>query len=532
MARASAWLGADSALTAAARSWPDRTAIICPPGRLTYRDLDCQASSCAAALRGIAGPGGVVAVFSVLHPDFAVGYYAAIRAGLTVTPLNPFARPEVISRNLAACQASVALVSATAADQVSGLRGVLPALREVIGIGAPDPAGPDLPGLTELAGGASAGRQADPEPAPVACILFTSGTTGEPKAVPLTHRNLAANAVQAMVAHQLGPDSITLNHLPTYHPMHLAPAVQAGAMQVLCVDPDPLAAAAMAAEHGATHFYSLPVRLGQLARDPRLAQARMPAARVILSGGSALPLGTAATLSQHLGIPVVQGYGLAEASPLTHSGGPVASRLGSVGRPVIGTECQITDPATGAVLGCGQAGEIQVRGPQVMSGYLAGDGPSGPPVVSPDGWLPTGDVGRVDADGYLFLIDRLKDTFKCGNWLVSPSEVERWLSAAAAIAECAVLGQPDDLHGEVAAAFIVADGPADPAVVAAAVVAANSRAPEHERIRRATLVSSLPRSPAGKIDRRLLSRDLAAGAGIPVPLDLPPADPAAEPRPT
>jgi long-chain acyl-CoA synthetase len=511
---------ADVALDRAALVWPGSPAIVSPAGRLTFGELSRRVNQCATALLRAAGTGEVVAVSSVLHPDFAVAYYGAIRAGMVVAPLNPFTRPEALARNLTVCNARVALVDTTMAGTLLRLAESMPALPELVLIG-PGSAGQhgirpleDL--LHEQGGPPAPGRE--PGASEVACILFTSGTTGQPKAVPLTHRNLAANAVQVAHAHGLRHDSRVVNHLPTFHPMHMSASIEAGAVQVLCTDPDPLAAVGVANEHQATHYYSLPVRLGQLARDPRLPDARLDTVRVILSGGSALPPGTGAVLGRHFGIPVVQGYGLAEASPLTHSDGLTAPRPGSVGRPVIGTECRIVDIESRAVVGCGQLGEVEVRGPQVMSGYLESVQPdSAPSPIGPGGWLSTADVGRVDADGYLFIVDRLKDTFKCDNWLVSPSQVEQGLAVQEAVRDCAVVDLPDELHGSVAAAVIVAKDATDLAGTAAAVADANLRAPDYERIRHAVLTDSIPRSPTGKVERRTL-RNLFAGDGARLPL--------------
>jgi long-chain acyl-CoA synthetase len=345
--------------------------------------------------------------------------------------------------------------------------------------GAPEPA---------TAPGPAGGRPA--------CILFTSGTTGLPKGVPLSHRNLAANAAQIVRAHRLSPNSVTVNHLPTYHLMHLNSAVWSGATQILCTDPDPVVATRTAAEAGATHYYSLPMRLARLAGDPRLRELRLETVRAILSGGSALAPAAAAALTDHFGVPVMQGYGLAETSPLTHCDQPPWPRYGSVGPPVAATECRIVDVATRAVLPPGDKGEVQVRGPQVMSGYLD---PAEPSPVDADGWLSTGDIGRIDEDGYLFLIDRLKDTFKYDDQLVAPAEIEHVVAGHPAVSECVVLDAPDPVHGAVAVAMVVlgADG------VTADDIAkyVNERVPEPQQLARVLVTRTIPRGPGGKTRR-------------------------------
>src|SRR5262249_20308968 len=233
------------------------------------------------------------------------------------------------------------------------------------------------------------------DPGATVCVHFTSGTTGPAKGVRLSHRNLTVNAAQVAGGHGLDHPSVVLNHLPTYHLMHLNSAVFAGATQVLCPGDDTAAAIEAANEHRATRFYSLPVRLLRLADDPRLPELKLATVEAVMSGGSALSPAAATTLSRHFGIPVTQGYGLAETSPLTHTDRIAAPRIGSVGTVVSGTECRIVDLDSRAVLGAGERGEVQLRGPQLMSGYLDPIQPTG---IDTDGWLSTGDVGYQDAD--------------------------------------------------------------------------------------------------------------------------------------
>ncbi|GAA0931775.1 hypothetical protein GCM10009558_108360 [Virgisporangium aurantiacum] len=245
-----------------------------------------------------------------------------------------------------------------------------------------------------------------------------------------------------------------------------------------------------------------------MAAHPRLATVAAPALRLILSGGSALAPPVARRLADHFGVPTVQGYGLAETSPLTHSDGPDAPRVGSVGPPVTDTDCRVVSVDTGSPVGTGERGEIQVRGPQVMLGYLD---PAQPTGIDADGWLSTGDVGYQDEDGYLFLVDRLKDTFKCDNYLVSPSEVERVVAAHPWVAECVVVDLPDELSGAVPAAFVVLRPDADPAAAVAELTTfVDGQVPYYQRLRHVELVDALPRSAAGKIQRRDLRTRLAA----------------------
>ncbi|MFD8492866.1 AMP-binding protein [Amycolatopsis sp. NPDC059657] len=478
----------DGLLAEAAATHPARIALVSGAERLTYAELDRRVSEVAQAI----GPGPAVAVVSVLHPDFAIAYYAAARAGRIVAVVNPLLREEDLRHVLTTSGAGLVFADTVVHDRIEGVETVL------IGGGRRE----GVRTLAELAG--------TPGPVPEvgadddACLQFTSGTTGAPKAVRLSHRNLTVNAAQIVAAHRLDAESVTVNHLPTFHPMHLNSAVRAKATQVLCTGPEPVDAVAAANEHGATHLYSLPFRLARLAADPALDGLTLRTVQRIASGGSALPVSAAARLTERFGIPVFQGYGLAETSPLTHSDDPEHPVAGSVGKPVEHTECRVVDLETREVKAPGETGEVQLRGPQVMKGYLGGPDGTG---LEPDGWLSTGDVGRIDADGRLFLVDRLKDVFKCDNFLIAPSEVEAVLNRHPLIAESVVVDLPDDFSGAVSGALLVLEPGADQAAVLAEV---NEQLPYYQRVRDAAGVSSIPRSGNGKIQRRRLRDNLIA----------------------
>jgi long-chain acyl-CoA synthetase len=460
----------------AAAATPDAVAVRSAATVLTFAELDRAVDRAAGALRRRLGPqGGTVALFADLDPAFAVAYYAAVRAGHVVAIVNPFLRPEVLRELVEAVGARLVMTPATVAELLAEETG------------APAPATAADPGA-------------------VAVVQFTSGTTKGPKPVLLTHGGLLANARQVAGAHRLGAGSVTLNHLPTYHPMHLNSAVYAGAEQVLCAAQDAAEAVRLANEHGATHYYSLPVRLAHLAADPRRPGFRLATVRCILSGGSALSPAAARTLSEHFGLPVLQGYGLAEMSPLTHCDDLERPAISSVGRPVADTQCRIVDPQTRAEVPAGAKGEIQVRGPQMMRGYLDPRADTG---IDADGWLSTGDIGHQEADGRLFVTDRLKDVFKCDGWMVAPSDIEAVLARHPDVADCCVVDAPDDARGGLPCAFVT---PSRPGLSAADVTAfVNARVHEHERLHRVIVIDRIPRSPNGKVLRRDLRDQLSQG---------------------
>ncbi|WP_202637783.1 class I adenylate-forming enzyme family protein [Bailinhaonella thermotolerans] len=504
----------DHLLAHAAEEVPDRTALRSPYGDLTFAELDEAATGCARALRAVLGGGGsVVALAMVLDPAFAVAFYGISRSGNRSALVNPLLREDGLVHVLRACAARVAIVPPEVWRRLSAVADRLPDLelavltaRDAGSEGAEAP-----PTLGELAGEAAGGPppRARADETDVACVAFTSGTTGAAKGARLTHRNLTVNAAQTVHGHRLGGTSVLFNFLPTFHLVHLNIGVLARAVHVLHPDGDVAGAVEAADAARATHFYSLPMRLARLAADPRLPGLSAPALRVILSGGSALAPDTADVLSQQFGVPVVQGYGLAETSPCTHLSDLDRPRAGSCGVPAPGTECRIVDLGDGAVVPLGVDGEVQVRGPQLMSGYLGRDLALD---VDAEGWFATGDVGRCDADGSLFLVDRIKDVFKCDNWLVSPTQIERVLLRHPDVADCAVVDLPDEFSGAVAYGVVVPRGGTADAEALMAYV--NDRSPYYEHLRHVELVDELPKTGTGKVRRQELRERLRSRGRI------------------
>ncbi|MFE1595092.1 AMP-binding protein [Nocardia sp. NPDC058705] len=498
---------ADLLLRAAARRSGDHSALVLDGDTVTYARLDAAVDRCAALLRERFGAGrAVVAIGADLHPDVVIAYHGVLRSGNLALPVVPLLREQQLQYVLEKSGARAALVGAQLYERLRRIQGGLPGLELVAVLGENSDENPvddrQVPRFADLLDAAGSGvpehRAAPDEPA---ALHFTSGTTGMPKAVVLSHRNVTVNAVQTARAHSLDRTSVTLVHFPSYHPMHMNSALAAAATQVLVPGPDPVEAIDLARAHTASHVYMLPARLAQLAAHPRLSELRLPGARMIASGGSALAPALADTLSKHFGLPVVQGYGLAETSPLTHFDRPGDHRPGSVGTPVEGTEHRVVSLDDGAVLPPGENGEIQLRGPQVMQGYL--DGEHGQP-VNADGWLATGDVGRIDSDGRLHLTDRIKDVFKCDNWLVSPTEIEVALAEDPTVADSVVIDRPHPVSGAVAHALLVLTDPGSPEEAERIIGRLNARLPYYKHVHSHEVVARLPRTPNGKIPRREL----------------------------
>ncbi|MCX4748900.1 AMP-binding protein [Kitasatospora sp. NBC_01287] len=513
---------ADVLLADSARRHPDRAALHTPAGSLSFAELEGRVDAWAGRFASGLGRRGVrIAVSSVLHQDFPVGYYAVLRSGNTVVPLNPLLPDPALRHLLAAARVAVALVGPGLADRIDRLRAELPLLEQVLVIG--EGAGGAEPAIRRIMAAAST----VPDPADLAAVTFTSGTTGPAKAVALGHRAIKACAAQFALAHRVDADSTLLAHLPIFSPLHLNAAVGAGAAQILAPGPLPGSAAEAvepADRHGATHYYALPVTLARFAADPGLGAVKFRTVRQIAAGNATLPAPVVRALTEQFGVPVFQGYGLTEAAYLLHSDGPRAPRPGSAGPVLAGTRSQVVDLVTRQPLPPGNPGELLVQGPQLMLGYL--DRPDLAPFDA-DGWFATGDVVRLDEDGYLFVLDRVADVFHRAGELVCPSELERALLAHPAVRDAAVVDGPgaEGPAGEGSAAegsdacrvpmaFVVpqesgADGP--DAALAEVLAEVNAGLPPAQRIAHAEPLAAIPRRPTnGKVDRAALRAEMRA----------------------
>lgn len=492
----------DQLLARSAAAHPDQVAIRAGEHTTTYAELDAAVTRCAKRIRELTrGERTVVAVGSLLDPDYVIAYYAAIRSGNIALPVVPLLPAVALKYMLEMSGAGVAFLSAEMRDRFSRIEAGLAKQLQVVVFGG----GELLAGAGDSDAEVAGPRPYDPdEPA---AMHFTSGTTGMPKAVMLSQRNVTANAAQVADALQIDAGSVCVISFPTYHPMHMNGTVIAAATQVLTADQDLKTAVQLAGQYRATHLFSLPAWLNRLASYAGPDDLRLDTVRFVGSGGSALSRAVAVELSGRFGVPVIQGYGLAETSPLTHLDSPQEPAPGSVGRTVADTECRIVDVERRVEVAAGEVGEIQLRGPQVMLGYV---NHSEPADIDADGWLSTADVGYIDADGRLFIVDRIKDVFKHDNEMVSPTEIESVLSAHPAVADCVVVDRPHEVHGGVAYAYVALREASGPGQLDEIVSWVNEQLPYFKHIWHAEAVPSIPRTPNGKVPRRDLRGALHA----------------------
>lgn len=492
------------------QSNPDRVVAVDGPSgaSLTGAQMERAIRELAGGLQGLGiGPGSVVALLAPNCPDYAVVFHAVALAGGTVTPINPtYTAPEVAHQLRDA--GAVLLVTVPAMLPVAQAAAENTKVTEVLVIGTAE----GLRGIDALRGLALAAQVAvDLDTHPVV-LPYSSGTTGLPKGVVLSHRNLVVNVDQVLSMLELTGADSTVAFLPFFHIYGLNvlmnPFLAAGARIVTMPRFDLEAFLTHIQTHRPRHILVAPPVAIALAKHPMVDKFDLSSIETLISAAAPLGVETAEAVGRRLGCRAVQGYGMTELSPMSHCVPPGKLRPGSVGVATPNTEWKIADPETGAALPNGQEGEVWVRGPQVMLGYL-GNPEATARSLTPDGWLRTGDLGVADEEGYLFIRDRLKELIKVKGFQVAPAEVEAELLAHPDVADAAVIGVPDDEAGEVPVAFVV-PAPGVTFDVNAVLAHLRGRLASYKVPRVVHLVEAVPKSASGKILRRVL-RDRLAG---------------------
>jgi acyl-CoA synthetase (AMP-forming)/AMP-acid ligase II len=361
--------------------------------------------------------------------------------------------------------------------------------------------------FSDLVAGAGAPPHVAIEPEDLVALPYSSGTTGLPKGVMLTHRNLVANMLQTNAAgHFRRSEDVTIAFLPFFHIYGLTViallGLESGATLVVLPKFELEPYLDLVERYRATLLHLVPPVVVALAKHPSVARRDFSSVSKLFSGAAPLSADVTEQCTRRLGCVLQQGYGLTETSPVTHVTPEDAAshKLGSIGPPVANTECRIVDPDTGRDVAEGTAAELWVRGPQVMRGYFKRPEDTRA-AIDADGWFRTGDIGRVDADGYFYIVDRLKELIKYKGMQVPPAELEAVLLSHPAVADAAVVPFADAEAGEIPRAFVVRKGAATAEELMAFV--AGQVAP-YKKVRRLEFVDAIPKSPSGKILRRLL----------------------------
>jgi len=486
---------------AAARG--DKPALIeGPTGRVvTYAELDDRIRSLAGGLaaRGV-GPGTTWALLAPNVPEYVVAFHGLALAGAVTTTLNPTYGPEEIAFQLRDSGATCIVTVSAFLETARAARAHCD-VNEIVVI--------DGEQETPFAAlfGEPMTRQATVDLDDVVVLPYSSGTTGFPKGVMLTHRNLVANLEQFFGHSAYGDDEVIYAVLPFFHIYGMQILMNAmlrwGATVVTAPRFDLPQMLELTQSWRMTRLFLVPPIVLALAKHPIVDKYDTSSVRQIFSGAAPLGGDVAAAAAKRLGCTVAQGYGMTETSPVTHSIAPGEYRPGSVGTLVAGTEARLVDPETGQDAAPSERGEIWVRGPQIMKGYLNNPEATAH-TIDADGWLHTGDVGVIDADGHTFIVDRLKELIKYKGFQVPPAELEALLLADPHISDAAVIGVPDDEAGEIPKAFVVRAPGADlDAAAVQAFVAA--RVASYKQVRLVEFVDAIPKSASGKILRRELA---------------------------
>ncbi|MGA5494733.1 AMP-binding protein [Streptomyces cinereoruber] len=479
---------------------------------LTYAQVDAFHRLVAAGLAeaGVR-KGDVLALHSPNTVLFPIAFYAATHAGAAVTTVHPLATPEEFAKQLRDSSArwivtvSPLLPAARAAAELAG------GIEEIFLCDQP-PAGETVRSLQAFLGSTGPVPEIEVDPdEDVAALPYSSGTTGVPKGVMLTHTSIATNLAQLEPFIPMGPGDRILAVLPFFHIYGLTALMNAPLRQgaTVVVQPrfelDTFLRAVQ--EHRINGLYVAPPIVLALAKHPAVADYDLSSLEYIVSAAAPLDAALAEACSKRLGLPPVrQAYGMTELSPGTHVV-PLDAETpppGTVGRLLPSTEMRILsldDPAKDAAPG--EEGEIAIRGPQVMKGYL-GRPDATAAMIDAEGWVHTGDVGRVDADGWLFVVDRVKELIKYKGFQVAPAELEALLLTHEGVADAAVIGVTDADGTEIPKAFVVRQ-PSAPGLTAEEVVAhVAARVSPYKKVRAVEFVDTVPRAASGKILRREL----------------------------
>ena len=493
---------------AQARALGDKPALIDgPSGRtLTYGQLAAGVERVAAGLdRQGFKKGDVLGLFAPNCPEFALAFHGALAAGGVVTTVNSLSTVQDLEFQLRNAGAQFLVTVPAFLDRAVPAAGLAGIERVFVLGGAPE--SPGTTSFDALLAATAPAPDVSIEPATdLAALPYSSGTTGLPKGVMLTHRNLVANLVQTAVQHPVAGEDRIVAVLPFFHIYGLQVVLNLGLWHGATLVTMPrfeLEAFLGLLQHWRiTRAFVVPPIVLALAKHPVVDRYDLSSLTMMMSGAAPLDAALETACGLRVGCEIVQGYGLTEASPVTHANpvGPGKPKPGTVGQLLPNTECRIVDAAGGGDLESGEDGELWIRGPQVMRGYLNNPEATAA-MLDEDGWLHTGDIGHADQDGYFTIVDRLKELIKYKGFQVAPAELEAVLCSHPAVADAAVVPMADDECGEVPKAFVVLRGEASPADLIAYVA---ERVAPYKKIRVVELIDAIPKSPSGKILRRVL----------------------------
>jgi long-chain acyl-CoA synthetase len=465
---------------------PKNVAIVLPDGVITYEELAVRSKRVASALIK-ENFGKVAALFFPTSPEFIVAYLGTLYAGKQALPLNLLLPPEELKYILTDSNSERIVVPGALAPKL-------------------EPLGVKLCRFEDLIANSAAAALPSTSPNDICTLLYTSGTTGRPKGVELTHHNLASNAASAIDAMRVDSSSRFLACLPSFHTFAitgttLAP-IAAGASIATMPRFDPEGVLKVASSLKCDTMLMVPSMYRLVTRMQERRPNDMSHLRLAIAGGEALPEEVRNSFEKVFSIKLLEGYGQTESGPVVSFNMPWANKPGTVGKPIKDVKVKIVDPETMQDQPLEKTGEIWVSGPNVMKGYLNRPEET-VKVLTKDGWLRTGDMGELTSDGFIRITGRLREMIKVAGEMVFPAEVEEALYSHPAVSEAGVAGVKDERKGEIVKAFVVLKGTEkateDQLLQHCRNVLAAYKVPKVIEFR-----PELPKGPTGKVLRRLL----------------------------
>ncbi|MRG86959.1 fatty acid--CoA ligase family protein [Salinibacillus xinjiangensis] len=501
-------------LTWTAKNHLRKTAYIFQGEEKTYQELEGAVTKFASSLKQLGyGKGDHIALVVGNTPHFVISLYGALRIGATVIPINPIYTPDEISYIINNGDVKGVITLDVILEKFEHMEKLIPNVKHyIVGETNPElefsesPLSSKLKSFTQIVQeGSIELERPNLNDEDTAVVLYTSGTTGKPKGAMLTHKNLFSNAKDVADYLQIGPSDKVIAALPMFHVFCLTVALNAPLMNggTVLIMPkfSPAEVFKEAKKHQITVFAGVPTMYNYLLQQPDGDVSAFESMRLCISGGAAMPVALLENFEKKFNVKISEGYGLSEASPVTCFNPLDRERkAGSIGQSIINVENKVVDEF-GEEVPVGEVGELAVRGPNVMKGYYKL--PVETQATLKDGWLYTGDMARMDEEGYFYIVDRKKDLILVGGYNVYPREVEEVLYDHQQVAEVAVIGVPDPDAGEAVVAFVVLKE-GEQASEDELFTYSSQRLAKYKVPSKIEFLDELPKNTTGKILRRAL----------------------------